>query len=420
MRVDQALAEVLARCAPLPAEPAALETLSGRVLAADVLAPCDLPGFDNAAMDGYALALGDRSAHAGEAFEVAGEQAAGDPARASATACAIMTGARLPEGLDTVVPVEETRSQDPGTDDGPARIALTAAARPGQHVRRAGEDIVRGAPALPAGTRIGPAQLMLLAALGVEAAPVRRRPAVAVLCTGRELVDDPRQPLASGEIRNSNGPFLRAALATAGARVLPGPASVPDDPAAFRTALAQALADGADLVVSTGAVSMGRYDFIPEVLAVLPAQTVFHRLRMRPGKPLLFALLPGGALFFGLPGNPVSSAVGLRFFVLPALHALLGLPAERALQARLSQDARKKPGLTLFQKARVFQQPDGTLAVDLLPGQESFRIAPLARANAWAVLPEDGESLAAGTPVAVYPLSPADAWPDPSPPDTRP
>lgn len=414
MRVDQALGEILARCAPLPAQAVPLAALSGRVLAEPVLAPCDLPGFDNAAMDGYALALGSEGASGGSEFAVAGEQAAGDPALARA-ACAIMTGARLPEGLDTVVPVEDTRALASDAGGRPSRIVLEAAARPGQHVRRAGEDIGRGAPALPAGTLIRPAQLMLLAALGMAGAAVRRQAAVAVLCTGRELVDDPAVVLASGQIRNSNGPYLRSALATAGARVLPGPASLPDDPDVFRAALEAALAAGADLVVSTGAVSMGRYDFIPDVLAALPAQTVFHRVRMRPGKPLLFAVLPGGALFFGLPGNPVSSAVGLRFFVQPALRALAGLPPERPLQARLRHEVRKKPGLTLFQKARVAQREDGALSVELLPGQESFRIAPLARANAWAVLPEDGELLAAGTAVAVLPQDPLAAWPDPDP-----
>lgn len=415
MRVEEALATIAAQCRPLPPATLPLAALAGQVLAEDAVAPCALPGFDNAAMDGYALALGARTAQAGDAFEVAGEQAAGDPARTSQAACAIMTGARLPDGLDTVVPVEDTVVAASGGDGRPARIVLQAAARPGQHVRRAGEDLAEGAPALPAGSRIGPSQLMLLAALGVATAAVRRPASVAVLCTGRELVDDPALPLASGQIRNSNGPFLRAALAGVGACVLPGPASLPDDPAAFRTALEAALAAGADLVVSTGAVSMGRYDFIPDVLAALPARTLFHRLRMRPGKPLLFAVLPGGALFFGLPGNPVSSAVGLRFFVQPALRALAGLPAERPLWARLRHEVRKKPGLTLFQKARVFQQADGTLAVDLLPGQESFRIAPLARANAWAVLPEDAARLDAGAAVAVLPQDADTAWPDPQP-----
>src|SRR5690606_18514572 len=187
---------------------------------------------------------------------------------------------------------------------------------------------------LAAGTRLDAPQLMLLAALGVPLVDVHATPRVALINTGRELVDDPAQPLASGEIRNSNGPYLAQRIEQAGAELVLRQ-TVSDEVDAFFIAMEEARSAGAELVLSTGAVSMGRYDFIPDALRKLGATIHFHKVAIRPGKPLLFATLPNGALFFGLPGNPASSAVGLRFFVEPALRAMLGLAPERALRLPL-------------------------------------------------------------------------------------
>lgn len=412
LSVEQAVEQILDLARPLPIEPVPLAEALGRVLAQDLSSPCDLPPFDNAAMDGYALPLAEHPSKAGGEFDVVTEQAAGDPGRSLAAACAIMTGAVLPDGLDSVVPVEQTAPLACDSEGRPSRIRIDAEVRPGQHVRRAGEDVARGTLALAAGSLIGPAQLMLLGSLGLPELPLRRRPRIAVLCTGRELVDDPGQPLKSGQIRNSNGLFLCARVVAAGAELV-AYRTVSDEPAAFRAALDDALGAGAEVIVSTGAVSMGRYDFVPDTLRELSARIVFHRVRMRPGKPLLFAQLAGGGLYFGLPGNPVSCAVGLRFFVEPALRAMLGLPSEQVPNLPLAHEVRKKPGFTLFQKALVRVDATGRLGVELLPGQESFKILPLARANAWAKLPADGELLAAGTGVATYPLGHLDPGPAP-------
>ncbi|HSM11653.1 MAG TPA: molybdopterin molybdotransferase MoeA, partial [Lysobacter sp.] len=260
--------------------------------------------------------------------------------------------------------------------------------------------IAAGSQVLAAGTRITPAARMLLAAVGVTDVAVRPRVAAALLLTGRELVDDPAQPLAPGQIRNSNGPYLSDRLAEAGAVVVHRE-TVADDAAGFLQALARSLDAGAIVVVSTGAVSMGRHDFVPDALRGLGAEIVFHKVAIRPGKPLLFARLPGGQLYFGLPGNPVSGAVGLRFFIEPALRALLGLAPERPLRLPLAAPARKKPGLRFLQKARVVVDGQGQLQVELLAGQESFRIAPLLAANAWAVLDEEVTQLPAGALVEV-------------------
>ncbi len=399
-----AVAAVRAEASTLSPEPVRLDDALGRVLAEAVASPVELPPFDNSAMDGFALASGGATLARGIELDVHGEAAAGDPRQqAGHGAFEIMTGARIPDGLDTVIPVEqvEVLARD---DRGRAqRIRLQADLPPGQHVRRAGEDVARDALVMAAGEPIGAAQLSLLAALGVPSLLLRRRPRAALVCTGRELVDDPAAPLGAGQIRNSNGPYLEARLRTAGADVVHR-ATVDDDVDAFVAEIAQARTRACDLIVSTGAVSMGRYDFVPEALARLGARIVFHKVAMRPGKPLLFAVLPDGTLYFGLPGNPVSSAIGMRFFVEAALAAMLGLPPERPLRIPLATAVHKKPGFRLLQKARVEPVDGGRLQVVLLRGQESFRLAPLVAANAWAVLPEAGSELDAGSPIEVHGL----------------
>ncbi|HSR65213.1 MAG TPA: gephyrin-like molybdotransferase Glp [Xanthomonadaceae bacterium] len=403
---DEALAAILREARPLASESRPVAQALGRILAAGVASPDALPPFDNSAMDGFALRAGDATLSAGRAFDVRGAQVAGD-AQADATADAggaweIMTGARLPEGFDTVVPVEqvEVLAQEEGR---PRRIRLAADAARGQHVRRRGEDVPLHVEVLPAGARVQPQQLMLLSALGVADVRVARRPKAAILTTGRELVDDPAQPLASGEIRNCNGPFLAARIAEAGAEVVCR-RTVGDDPALFRAALAEALAAGAEVVVSTGAVSMGRHDFVPDTLRALGARQHFHKVRIRPGKPLLFARLAGGALYFGLPGNPVSCAVGLRFFVEPALRAMLGLAPERPLRVPLAEAFGKRAPLRFHLKGRLDCDDTGRLRAHVLPGQESFRILPLAAGNAWIVIGEETDALAAGALVEVHGL----------------
>ncbi len=394
---------VRAQCLPLGAEMIALAEVMERILARDLTSPVDLPAFDNSAMDGFALSCPGGRIEAGAEFAVCGEQAAGDGlARADgAQAWEIMTGARLPHGLDAVVPVEQVQILACQPDGRPARIRLTAPVPPGQHVRRAGEDIARGELALAGGSRVQAAHVMLLAGLGVAVVEVVCRPQVALLCTGRELVDQAAQALQPGQIRNANGPFLAARVRAAGATLV-SRQTVTDDPVAFEAALVAALQANAGIIVSTGAVSMGRYDFVPSTLQALGAELLFHKVAMRPGKPLLFARLAGGQLYFGLPGNPVSSAVGFRFFVEAALRRQLGLPAETPWRVPLAHAARTRPGARLLQKAALRLSADGQLRVSLLAGQESFKTLPLLAANAWASLPEGDAILPAGAPVDVF------------------
>ena len=406
--IDEALASIRDRCAPLPAERVPLAQAFGRVLATPVDAPRDLPPFDNSAMDGFALCW-HAGLQPGTRLPVLAEQAAGDGVSGqSAGACSIMTGARLPDGLDTVVPVEDCTVDARDGDGRPLSILLAAAPRPGQHRRRAGEDVAAGQRVLDAGARIDEEALMVLRGIGVGSVEVRRRPRLALACTGRELVDADGAELAPGQIANTNGPYLERLFADAGAEVVER-VTLPDDADIFAGWLARWLDAGIELIVTTGAVSMGRYDFVPDVLRAAGAQLRFHKLRMRPGKPLLFATGGEGTLVFGLPGNPVSSTVGARFFVDAALRAMTGRVPEPALALPLAADARKKPGFSMLQKAAYAMDAEGRLQVRLLQGQESFKTAPLLAARAWAVLPEEAAWLPAGTPVPVYPLRPGGA-----------
>lgn len=401
IRYAQAVQALLQAAAPLPAEPVALAQAQGRTLAADVRSLQALPPFDNSAMDGFAVRAGDAPLPAGTEFEVEGWQAAGDAAvKGGAGAWEIMTGACMPSGLDTVVPVEQVTVLASAAGR-PTRIRLQAAAQPGQFVRLRGQDVAEGETVLRAGQRVDINTCTLLRALGVDMPSVVARPRAAVIATGKELVDDPAGPLQSGQIRDSNRPYLVARLQAAGADVA-WQGSVSDDAAAFNAALDQALAAGARLVLSTGAVSAGRYDFIPDALRARGARIVFHKVAIRPGKPLLFAVLADGALYFGLPGNPVSAAVGQRFFVEPVIRQQLGLPPERALQLPLLADVHAPAELRLHARARVELDPRGQLGVRVLAGQESFRLKSMQQANAWAVLEEDSTLLAAGQTVAVY------------------
>ncbi|WP_133499604.1 gephyrin-like molybdotransferase Glp [Cognatilysobacter terrigena] len=396
---DDALRRLLDAAKPLPAERIEASDAIGRVLAAPVVSDESLPPFDNSAMDGFALRTAGNPVAAGTEFIVQGGRAAGDGAAvATSGAWEIMTGARMPDGLDAIVPVEQVEVLETDASGRPARIRLTASVATAQHLRRAGEDVEIGATLAPAGTLIDPALRTLCAAVGLATVDVARRPRVALINTGRELVDDPRRALEAGQIRNSNGPVLAARLRAAGADVVAAH-TVGDDIDAFIDAIASLPPH--DVVVSTGAVSMGRFDFVPEALSRIGATTLFHKVRIRPGKPILAATLPSGAMFFGLPGNPASTAVGLRFFVEPVLRAMLGMAPEAGTLLPLRASYAKRVPLRMHLKARVALDADARATVELLGGQESFRIRPLLDANAWAVIEHDVDALDTGERVRV-------------------
>ena len=408
----QALQHLLAQVVSLPAEHCPLAQATGRVLAADIYSPIALPSFDHAAMDGYALCARGSLA-AGSEHVVHGSQAAGEASRARAIdACEIMTGAALPNGLDAVIPVERTQLLATQPDGTPARIRLLDPLNTADNVRHTGADVAQGAIVLTAGTRIEAAHIMLLAALGLPKVEVRRRPLVAVVCTGRELQTDLTRPLADDRIHNSNGPYLVAALAAAGAKVI-SCETVDDTESTFADALQRTVDAGADLVISTGAVSMGRYDFVPDTLCRFGAQLLFHKVAIRPGKPILCAKLANGPLILALPGTPMAVAVGFRFFVVPALRGLLGQDAEAPLRAVLDTPQQPKAGLRHFLRATLRHDLDGQLHASVQTQQQPFRIRPFAQADTWVVLPEDADDCSAGKRVETFSVDPDMARPNP-------
>ncbi len=383
----------------LPAETVSLAEALGRVAAHAQHSREIIPPFANSAMDGFAVCANDlaEAAVTPVTLTVAGMTAAGEaPAQPNAMpghAWRIMTGAPLPAGFDAVLPIETVEVLDAG-----ARIRVTEPVPRGQHIRSAGEDFSRDETVLTAGTRVTPFHLAALASTGIGELAVVRRPCVAHFATGNELIADAQQALAPGQIRNSNSPFLSAVLAQHGAVVRYG-GQLRDEPAMVASEL-RALSTGTpgtvingwqvpDIILTTGAVSAGDFDFVPQVIRELGGEILFHKVSIKPGKPILFARLPNGSFFFGLPGNPVSTAIGFRFFVLPLLLAMQGVSAKPLPWAALSGDLRKpKADWRHFLKAQLFVDGDGLLRVRAHSGQESHKLKPLLSSDVWLVLDE--------------------------------
>ncbi len=397
----EALARLQEGACLLAVQPVPLAEAAGRVLAADVASAIALPPFDNAAMDGVALASAGQGLPAGSVREIAARIGAGEsPPLDAASAWEIMTGAPLPARADSVVPVERIEALAPHAPGGLPRIRLLADARPGANIRRRGEDVQPGQTVLQRGVLIDAAHLMLLAGLGIDRVGVARRPRVAVLATGREIVAA-GQPLPAGGIHDATSPYLAAALAMAGAEVI-RVVRVGDDVAAFQAAIDMALADEADLVLSTGAVSKGCYDFVPAALDARGGERLFHGVALRPGKPVLAARLREGALFVGLPGNPLSTAVGLRFLVEPVLRAWLGMPGEAPHWLPLAAACVKRAGLHAAFHASLRCDGEGRLRAHIAEAQASFRLLPFSQSSVWVTLPAEDEQVDAGRRVQVH------------------
>ena len=398
--VESYLSDVLAAIRPLPPRELRLDEAGGAVLAEDVTAAWPLPPFDNSGMDGYAVLAADIAAAAPEqpvTLPVRGEVAAGDTGRhdlAPGTCIKIMTGAPLPAGADAVVPVE-------WTDGGTGQVTISRPAGPGHSVRRAGEDAVPGDLLLTAGTRLGPVQLGLLAAAGRDIVTGRPRPRITVMSTGNELIE-PGQPVAPGQIWESNSRMLAAAAEQAGGLARRHPI-VPDDKAAVLAAIEDALAD-ADLLVTTGGVSMGgEHDVIKAALHDLGTVS-FRKVAMQPGMPQGFGVVgPAGTPIFTLPGNPVSAYVSFQLFVRPAAAVLQARGPERlaAASAVLAAPVRSPAGRRSYLRGTL-DASAGTVAP--VSGQASNQLASLARANALIIVPEPETEMPEGTHVDVLVL----------------
>ncbi|MFI9597079.1 gephyrin-like molybdotransferase Glp [Nonomuraea sp. NPDC052265] len=388
--VDAHLAEILATVRPLAPLELELERALGTTLAEDVSSPVPLPPFDNSAMDGYAV----RAEDVPGTLPVIDDVAAGsDELRAVGPghAVRIMTGAPMPAGADSVVPVE-------WTDGGTVSVLINRDVPVGNAIRRAGEDVQAGEVVLKAGTVIGPAQLGIIAGVGRRRVWVRPQPRVVVISTGAELVE-PGTPLGRGQIWDSNSFTLTAAVREAGAEGFRA-GSVGDDPAVLLDQLDTHLMR-ADAIITSGGVSMGAYEPVKEALS--PLGTVrFEKVAMQPGMPQGFGVLGDDRVpIFALPGNPVSSFVSFMLFVRPALDKMRGLPTGTAtVTARVTGALRSPSGRRSF--LRGVLASDGTVAP--VHRQGSHQLAALASANALIVVPEDVTEVPDGAAVEVIRL----------------
>jgi len=397
--VEAHLADILTAIRPMIPVRLGLEEAEGGVLVEDVTALCPLPPFDNSAMDGYAVRASDVAAAAPGApviLPVTAQIPAGDTRThtlAPGTGARIMTGALLPPGADAVVPVE-------WTDGGSERVAISEPAPVGHAIRRSGDDVAEGEVLVAAGALLGPPQIGLLAAGGHGVALVRPRPLAAVIATGDELTD-PGNPLEPGRIWDSNSYMLAAAVRQAGGRARRH--RVKDDPVAVITALEE-LTGSADLLITSGGVSMGgEHDAVKAALTGYEHVT-FRKVALQPGMPQGFGTVgPDRIPVFTLPGNPVSTFVSFHLFVRPVLQALQGLPPVPLQTARavLAAAVHSPEGRRSFLRG-VLDAEAGSVVP--LIGQASHQLGVLARANALIVVPEQVVRMEEGEPVDVVSL----------------
>jgi molybdopterin molybdotransferase len=386
LTIEEALQQILSHVRPLPVEAVALASAAGRVLGEDARAVVDLPPFASSAMDGFAV----RAADTPGTLPVVARIAAGKPATRAleaGEAMTIATGGVVPPGADAVAPVEVVVHRDNSIE--------VPKVEPGAHVRPRAGDLTAGDVVVHAGAVVRAAELGALAAAGLGEVVCARRPRAAVVSTGTEL-RPPGEHLEPGQIYEANGVMLAAALASAGAVVLP-PTFATDDEQAHRAVLERGLA--ADVLVTSGGVSVGPHDLVRQIEAELGVTEVFWKVAVKPGKPISFGVRDG-TLVFGLPGNPVSSLVCFELFVRPALLALQGAgePGPVFAPGELTAAVRRNPERDEFLRARL--RVDGArVLLEPVTGQESHMIARAAAADALVLAPRGDGELAAGTSV---------------------
>ncbi|MBI1813835.1 MAG: molybdopterin molybdotransferase MoeA [Deltaproteobacteria bacterium] len=397
--VHDALAAVLRDIPRLGSERVGLANARGRVLAEAVRAGRDVPPFRNSAMDGYAVRASDVATAAPEApvrlrvLEVVGAGSMPTRAVAPGTATKIMTGSPLPTGADAVVRVEDT--EESGGD-----VVVQARVTPGTAVREPGEDMRAGETVLDVGRVLRPADIGLLASLGLTVVPVSRRPRVAILTTGNELVE-PGEPLGPGQIVNSNAYTLAAAVEDAGAEAI-RLGIVRDQQECIRAAFADAFT--ADMMLSTGGVSVGSFDFVRQTLSELGYEERFWKVAQKPGKPLTFGLRQGTPAF-GLPGNPVSTLVCCYLYVVPALRTMMGMERIHLphIEATLASEVTTAAGLTEFVRC-VVTRIGPTYEVQPTGSQSSGVLRSLSAGEGLLIAPPEQQTIARGASVRVIVL----------------
>lgn len=394
MPLETALTQMLDRISPLhERETLPLARCFGRIAAGNIVSPLNVPGFDNSAMDGYAVRLADLQT--GNALPVAGKAFAGQPFSSewpAGTCVRIMTGAPVPAGCDAVVMQEETEQ----TDDG---VRFTANVKAGQNIRRAGEDITRGATVFAAGQKLTVAELPVLASLGIADIDVIRKVRVAVFSTGDEL-QLPGQPLKEGQIYDTNRLAVHLMLDQLGCEVI-NLGIIPDAPEKLRAAFIEA-DKSADVVISSGGVSVGEADYTKTMLEEL-GEIAFWKLAIKPGKPFAFGKLEH-SWFCGLPGNPVSAALTFYQLVIPLLAKLSGniaSPLPERQRVRAATRLKKSPGRLDFQRGILARNADGELDVRTTGHQGSHIFSSFSQGNCFIVLERERGNVEAGEWVEV-------------------
>jgi molybdopterin molybdochelatase len=396
--LDDALSQMLGRITPLnTSESLPLVQAFGRITARDVVSPLDVPGFDNSAMDGYAVRLSDIATDA--PLMVAGKAFAGQPYHGEwpAGSCIrIMTGAPVPAGCDAVVMQEQTEQTDAG-------VRFTAPVKAGQNIRRRGEDIANGAVVFPAGTRLTVAELPVLASLGIPEVEVVRKVRVALFSTGDEL-QLPGQPLGDGQIYDTNRLAVHLMLEQLGCEVI-NLGIIRDDPEQLRQTFIKADSE-ADVVISSGGVSVGEADYTKTILDEL-GEIGFWKLAIKPGKPFAFGKL-SDSWFCGLPGNPVSAALTFYQLVQPLLAKLSGFTGSTQaprLRVRAASRLKKSPGRLDFQRGILQRDANGELTVSTTGHQGSHIFSSFSQGNCFIVLERERGHVEAGEWVEVEPFN---------------
>ncbi len=406
--VEEAQQEMLQHFRALPAEAIPLQAALGRTLAEDMRADMDVPPFANSAMDGYAVRAADLRDGSDLVLEVIGEVPAGGVARRpveSGTAMRIMTGAPVPAGADTVVPFEDTDEGQIGSLSATGKVRIRTVPSTGANVRAAGEDMQANTVVVPRRAPITPAAVGMLASIGAATVPVYRRPRVAILATGDELVDVGERP-GPGQIRNANGYANAAQVLVAGGEVLQLPIAR-DTEAELRTRLQQGLDWGADLFLTSGGVSVGDYDVVKKVLKSM-GEMQFWRVRMKPGKPIAFGHI-GAVPLLGLPGNPVSAMVCLELFGRPALLKMQGRRSLFRPFVPATFDGRLQDRADRRQYVRVrMKMQDGVFVARLAGEQGSGVLSSMLAADGLMVVPEGMTFVEPGTRLQVMMLH----WPE--------
>ncbi len=387
----------------LSTETVAVSDIDGRVCAVEVVAPRHIQPFDNAAMDGFAVRSADVRGASPEnpvVLRQIGTVRAGlvdmPPTVQSGQCVHIMTGACMVAGADAVVPVEYTRRHGDS-------IYVTMCASKHAHIRYAGEDFRQGTGILKQGDMLTTAHILPLVSLGIGTVQVFQKPKISLITSGDELVNTAHTPLQKGQIYNANAPYMRAMLHRQGAQIVHND-TLKDNVDAFVATVQKSIADGVHMIVSSGAVSAGTSDFVTAGLQRLGADIVYDKLQMRPGKPNVFARLPNGALYFGLPGNPAATAVGVRFLVNTALATMTKRIPETPISAISTTAFDKKHDFCMFLKGVYTPRADGTIAVDIMDKQASFMVSPFLHMNCWVHMGEYCHKLHAGDKVDIFPV----------------